>query len=77
MPRFIVRYRGPGAAPPDLVQRAEDAPDIRLVDRSTKMILVEAEEGPVQRVFADSERFSVSPEQFVPLPTSKPKIRKK
>ena len=50
MERFIVRYTGPAAAPPDQVGLIRKR--FRVIDESSKMLLIEAEPADIEQMKA-------------------------
>lgn len=74
MARFILRYRGPGAAPHDEVEWFRGQPGIAVVDDSPRMLLVDAAE-PVLRGFLDqAPDWEMSPELSYALPEPQPSL---
>ncbi|HTM56253.1 MAG TPA: hypothetical protein VL175_19645 [Pirellulales bacterium] len=65
--RFIVRYRGAGAKPDDVVRRIMDLPDTAIIDSSNKMLLVEGSEDAIQRALGPNHNWLVAPQQHYEL----------
>jgi hypothetical protein len=77
MARFILRYQGAGTKPQSDVRKFSSLSNVKLVDESAKMLLVEAptEESLVDAV-SDVEGWAICPECSIELPPPHPKLRK-
>jgi hypothetical protein len=77
MARFILRYQGAGTKPQGDVKKFSGLSNVKLVDESAKMLLVEAptEESLVDAV-SDVEGWAICPECSIELPPPHPKLRK-
>jgi hypothetical protein len=77
MSRYILRYHGEGAKPHDDVQRFRCLPEVKLIDESSKMLLVDAPSAEsLQAVLDTSGRWSISPEESMELPPRHPDLAK-
>lgn len=74
MKRFILRYRGTGAAPADEVAGICALPAVKVVDRSSKMLLVESADHSLGHCIQDFPNWSVTAETRTPLPDPKPRL---
>jgi hypothetical protein len=75
MNRFILRFKGQGAMPASDLAQIDAVPDIIVVDRSARMLLVEAATQAVHRLAEALPHWTVTPERTIPLPDPRPKIR--
>jgi hypothetical protein len=77
MARFILRYQGAGTKPQSDVKKFSGLSNVKLVDESAKMLLVEAptQESLVDAV-SDVEGWAICPECSIELPPPHPKLRK-
>lgn len=69
--RFVVRFRGQGAAPKGDLAVVRAAPQTRIIDEGARMLLVEA---PSIRALSEVEQLPdwvVVPETSVPLPDTR------
>lgn len=69
--RFIVRFRGQGAAPRDDVATVRAVPGARVLDESARMLLIEA---PSRSALIEVEwlpNWVVAAETSVPLPDAR------
>jgi hypothetical protein len=74
MPRFIVRFRG--AAPgKEIVARLRNAPSIHVLEETTKMVLLEAEEADLLDVVQPTSEIVIVPERYYERPDTVPSIR--
>jgi hypothetical protein len=73
--RFIVRYRGKGPAPAAVLERAGLAPGMRVVDQTSRTLLVEGAPEAVQAIFADTDQWLVAPEELCRMPDPRPKVK--
>lgn len=74
MARYILRYTGRGSPPPGDLERIRAVPDLTVLDESTRMLLVESPENPAARLRGMSS-WVLNPEQTIPSPSPRPKIR--
>ena len=75
MPHFIVRYRGEGPRPADMVDRIRSLPDLRVLDdESPRMLLVEAPEGPLRQLLSDRSDWLVAEQQAYRVPDTRPRV---
>lgn len=66
--RFVLRYRGEGPTPDADVERVRCLAGAVVVESSSRMLLVEADEQPLRRLVATLGRWVMAPEQTFPLP---------
>ncbi len=77
MKRFILRYRGTGAAHPDDIDRIRALAETTVVDDSSpRMLLVEGPEHTLSTAVSEMPNWIMSPEETVELPNPRPKIVK-
>jgi hypothetical protein len=74
MPRFILRFKGTGTVQDVDRQRVLSQPNVKVVDSSTRMMLVEGHEGQIRTLVDQMPGWVLLPEQTVPLPDTRPKI---
>ena len=75
MARFIVRYRGRGPKPADVVEQIGKLPSVSIVDASDKMLLVEAPEESLRHLLGQSADWLISPELSYEIPEKLPHTR--
>ena len=75
MSRFILRFKGREAMPASDLARIESEPDVTVVDRSSRMLLVEAAGQTVRWLAEALSEWTVTPERTIPLPDTRRKIR--
>jgi hypothetical protein len=73
MSRFVFRFKGREAMPAPDLARIESETNLTVVDRSSRMLLVEAEEQTVHRLAEALSEWTVSPERTIPLPDTRRK----
>ena len=76
MGRFILRFNGVGEKPAEDVQRIRSLPNATVLDDSARMILIEAPDAAIAELVKLLPQWGVSQESLVPLPDSRPKLRK-
>jgi len=75
MPHFILRNRGSGSAPADVLSRLRSLPNTAILDASSdRMLLVDGSEGHLRAALSDMPGWVMTPEQTIPLPDSRQKI---
>jgi len=74
MPRFILRYRGRGSAQEADVNRIRALPEARVIDSSSRMMLVEAQEEHLRNAVSEMPDWVMSAEQTIPLPDPRQKV---
>ncbi len=75
MGRFILRYEGAGPMPSGDAERLRALPGVRLVNQSSRMILVEAPaKDSLQSAVDALGNWSISTEHSVPLPPTHPDL---
>lgn len=75
MERFILRFEGNGDSPVDDLERIRTLPDLKVVDDSSRMLLVEAPQEVVTKLVETLPEWSLSKERFVPVPDVRPRVR--
>jgi hypothetical protein len=75
MSRYILRFKGHGAIPAPDLTRIESEPHVKVVDRSSRMLLVEAAEQTIHRLAEALPGWTIAPERTIPLPDTRRKIR--
>jgi hypothetical protein len=77
MGRFILRYQGAGAKPQSDVKKFRSLSNVKLVDESAKMLLVEAPtEDSLRDTVGEVDGWAICPECSFELPPPHPKLRK-
>jgi hypothetical protein len=69
MQRFVLRYRGSGAAPDADVRRVRATASV--IDESPRMLLVDGDGGVLRGLLADLSDWSLSEEHAVSLPDTR------
>jgi len=72
--RYILRFLGQGQVPPADVARIER--EIRVLDRSPRMLLVESTGPQLARLVETLPRWAAAEEHTVPVPSTRPRIRR-
>jgi len=75
MARYILRYQHAVQAPRSDLEKIRAAPNIKVVDESPRMMLVEADEEAAHASVHDMDGWTVTPETMTPLPDTREKIR--
>lgn len=75
MEHFILRWTGQGEPPPEDVRRIRESPEVKVVDSSSRMLLVQGSESALHPLVRSLPAWSMSAEQFVPVPDPRPKLR--
>jgi hypothetical protein len=73
--RFIVRFRAKAPAE-DITARLHAAGDIRVIEATPKMVLVEASEDDLHHVVTPGPDVLIFPEQHYDLPDANPSVKK-
>ena len=68
MARFILRFTGPGEIPRDDLARIHALSASKIIDRSARMLLVEASLDGITQVLRDLSHWTMSPETFIGIP---------
>jgi hypothetical protein len=76
MAKFIVRYVGEGPRPSADAERIRTAPGVKVLDDSSRMMLVEASEAGLRQVVGSMPGWTWSPERSIRLPNPRPKPRR-
>jgi hypothetical protein len=77
MSRFILRYTGAGKISADDVQSCQALPNCRIVDETSRMLLVEADEQPLQEFVKARKDWKLIPENTsLRVPDPRPKVKK-
>ena len=74
MSRYILRYGGSQAVPPEQLQSIRGTPGLRVLDQSPKMLLVDADESSLRERLKGMPGWSIHPEQGYPLPDTRKRI---
>jgi len=76
MSRFILRYRGQGARPQDVVEKILAIGGAAVLEDSDRMMLVEAPEQELREAFGSEADWVVTPEVKYEVPDTRKKVRK-
>jgi hypothetical protein len=77
MPRFILRFTGEGAISPDDFESWRSLPNCHVVDQTSRMLLVEAEEQSLRDVVNAKRDWRLTPETTtVRVPDPRPKVKR-
>lgn len=76
MSRFVLRYRGGTEAPEEEIARIRASGSLRVLEESGKMLLVEAEEGELNRLMSDLPSWLIVPETTYSIPDPRPTLKK-
>jgi len=74
MARFVLRYSGDTAAPQEHAAIADAAPDLKILDRTPRMMLVEGEEDAARNLAARLSGWTVHPEVQYQIPDTRKHI---
>ncbi len=75
MSRFILRFTGSGATPEADREKVRTEGAVKVVDSSSRMLLIEASPDVAHRLADSLPGWTLSPETVVPLPDPRPRIR--
>ncbi len=70
MSRFILRYSG-GAPPQEHTDLVAAAPNVKVVDRSPKMMLIEADENVAKNLASQMRGWTLHPEVQYRIPDTR------
>jgi hypothetical protein len=73
--RFILRYRGAGSHSEIDLARLLARRNARVVDQTSRMVLVEGSAAALEDEFGDDPDWLVTPERSVQRPDPRPKVR--
>ena len=73
MGRFILRFRGQGPLPDDIVRQVRQLPETQILEETDRMLLVEGPEEPLRRLVNDDWLFTQ--EQRYTPPERRPTIK--
>jgi len=76
MAKFIVRYVGTGPRPAADVKRIRTAPGLKVLDDSSRMMLVEGSPKSLKALQGSLPGWRWSPERSIRLPDPRPKPRR-
>ncbi len=74
--RFVLRYRGDGAKPDADVERVRALAEATVVDESSRMLLVESEQGPLSALVASLPDWVMAPEQTLAVPDTRKRVER-
>lgn len=75
MARYVLRYKHAAQAPSSDLEKIRAAANLKVVDESPRMLLVEGEEQAAHASVQDMDGWTVTPESMTPLPDTRQKIR--
>ena len=76
MSRFVIRYRGSGARPEDVVRRIRQMPELSIVDDGGRVLLVEGPEGSLREALGSSTDWLVAAEKTYSVPSPRKRIER-
>ncbi|MFZ0712539.1 MAG: hypothetical protein WAM53_21045 [Terrimicrobiaceae bacterium] len=76
MARLILRFTGPGEVRDEDLARIGALPAAKIIDRSPRMLLVEAPPDKITQLLHDLPNWTLSPETFIATPDPRPKPKK-
>ena len=74
MSRFILRYRGKGGRPEEMVQRIRQLDGANVLDDSGRMLLVDAPEEALRQLIETQSDWILCSERVFPLPDTRKRI---
>ena len=74
MKRFIVRFTGNDEPPSEDIQRIRALPQVKVIDSSPRMLLVEGPAATLATLARSIPAWTVSAEEFIPVPDPRPKL---
>ena len=74
MARFVLRYSG-AAAPEEHAEIASAAPNVKILDRTPKMMLVEGDEDAARNLASKLSGWTIHPEVQYQIPDTRKHIR--
>ena len=76
--RFILRYRGAGAIPPETTAQLRELDDVEVLDESARMLLVAGGKRRLDKFLGQQAgEWLLSPENYVKLEDPRQKVRVK
>lgn len=75
MSRFILRFTGSGKMPASDLQRIRSHPEVKIVDETSRMLLIEATKQTAGRLGEELAEWVCTAERSYPVPDPRPKIR--
>ncbi|TMQ33227.1 MAG: hypothetical protein E6K70_14275 [Planctomycetota bacterium] len=73
--RYILRFTGRGAMPEAHLRQIHSLPGVTVLDKSPRMLLVEAPPDAVEQLAKALPGWTYSSEQTIQLPDPRPKLR--
>ena len=74
MDRFILRFSGTEEPPSDDIDRIRAIPEIKIINNSRRMLLVEASGHTLKNFLGELPGWHLSPEQLIPLPDAPKRV---
>ncbi|HJV08286.1 MAG TPA: hypothetical protein VJ653_01335 [Acidimicrobiales bacterium] len=74
--RFVLRYRGDGPKPAEDVARVRGLTDAVVVDSTSRMLVVEAEPGPLRDLVDGLGDWVMGPDMAYEVPDTRKKVRR-
>jgi hypothetical protein len=72
--RYILRFSGRGTIPEQDQKRIGSARGVKIVDSSSRMLLIEAPEDKAEQLIESTPDWTLIPERTIGLPDPTPKI---
>lgn len=76
MARFVVRYRGKGARPGEMVERLRAIAGASVIDDTGRMMLLDAPEHALRSALASDPDWVIAPEVGYGIPDTRKRIEK-
>ena len=72
--RFVLRYRGEGPKPDEVVEMVHDLTDAVVVDSTSRMLVVEAEPEPLRDLVDGLRDWVMGPDMGYEVPDTRKKV---
>src|SRR5258705_2807020 len=72
--RFILRYRGGGSIPEEDLARIRSLSDIKIIDASPRMLLIEAPDKELRSAVSSMPQWILTEERLTSIPDPRPKL---
>jgi hypothetical protein len=75
MTHYILRCTDRGTSPDHVRERIAKLPDVKIVDESARMLLVEGPPETINKLTQELPGLTATLERHIPLPDPRPKLR--